>query len=450
MTAEIIIMNREAVALAADSASTIKGARGQKIFTSPSINKIFALSQYSPVGIMVYGTANFMKVPWEIIIKIYRSKLKNKKFNTLKEYSDDFLDFLNQHTNLFPESEQKIYFERYISSYFLLITASIKNKIKQLITKNKNLTTKEIEDIILKEIEDIISKILKEYNRKLKEAETIPNLPKNHNEQCKKNYGKIIEKAKKDIFEKLPMTQSLSKLLIEIGLNVFSKMPKLVSPYSSGVVITGFGEKDLFPSFQSFFIEGIINNILHYGKYGEININFEVGSSIVPLAQKEMVFNFMEGVNPIYEKEINKIFSQIFDEYPKIIIESINKLKNEEKTELKEKLKAMSNEWKEKNIKRRKEYRRKKFVNPVINTVTMLPKDELAAMAESLVSLTSLKKSVTIEAPTVAGPIDVAIISKGDGFIWIKRKYYFKAELNPRFFEKYKKEVKSDKRVQKK
>lgn len=38
---------------------------------------------------------------------------------------------------------------------------------------------------------------------------------------------------------------------------------------------------------------------------------------------------------------------------------------------------------------------------------------------------------------TVGGPIDVAIISKGDGFIWIKRKHYFKKELNPQFFEGY-------------
>jgi hypothetical protein len=34
---------------------------------------------------------------------------------------------------------------------------------------------------------------------------------------------------------------------------------------------------------------------------------------------------------------------------------------------------------------------------------------------------------------TVAGPIDVAVISKGDGFIWIKRKHYFSPELNPHF-----------------
>jgi len=67
----------------------------------------------------------------------------------------------------------------------------------------------------------------------------------------------------------------------------------------------------------------------------------------------------------------------------------------------------------------------------------MLPKDELAAMAESLVNLTSFKRKVTLETETVAGPIDVAVISKGDGFIWIKRKHYFKAELNPQFFANY-------------
>jgi hypothetical protein len=58
-------------------------------------------------------------------------------------------------------------------------------------------------------------------------------------------------------------------------------------------------------------------------------------------------------------------------------------------------------------------------------------------MAESLVNLTSFKRKVTMESETVAGPIDVALITKGDGFIWIKRKHYFKAELNPQFLANY-------------
>jgi hypothetical protein len=54
MTAEIAIMNKEAVALAADSAVTTHIANEKKVFTSA--NKLFALSYRHPVGIMVYNS----------------------------------------------------------------------------------------------------------------------------------------------------------------------------------------------------------------------------------------------------------------------------------------------------------------------------------------------------------------------------------------------------------
>jgi hypothetical protein len=71
---------------------------------------------------------------------------------------------------------------------------------------------------------------------------------------------------------------------------------------------------------------------------------------------------------------------------------------------------------------------------PIINVVTALPKSELASLAESLVNLTSLKKRVSMQSETVGGPVDVAIISKADGFVWIKRKLYFSPELNQERF----------------
>jgi len=77
---------------------------------------------------------------------------------------------------------------------------------------------------------------------------------------------------------------------------------------------------------------------------------------------------------------------------------------------------------------------RRTQVEPVIDAMRALPKDELAAMAEALVNLTSFKRRVSMEEETVGGPIDVAVISKGDGFVWIKRKHYFRPELNPRYF----------------
>ncbi len=67
----------------------------------------------------------------------------------------------------------------------------------------------------------------------------------------------------------------------------------------------------------------------------------------------------------------------------------------------------------------------------------MLPKDELAATAEALVQLASFKRRVVLGAETVKGPIDVAVISKGDGFVWIKRKDYFPPEINQHFFNDF-------------
>lgn len=58
-------------------------------------------------------------------------------------------------------------------------------------------------------------------------------------------------------------------------------------------------------------------------------------------------------------------------------------------------------------------------------------------MAEALVNLTKFRRRVTTARETVGGPIDVAVITKGDGFVWVKRKHYFEPEYNPRVIARY-------------
>ena len=131
MTAEIAIMNKEAIALAADSAVTISQEREQKVFTSA--NKLFSLSKYHPVGVLVYGIANFMGVPWETIIKIYRNKLGKQRFDTLEEYADNFITFLENRNPLFPNSEQERYLHEAVYWYFFSVRKEILEKVKSVI-----------------------------------------------------------------------------------------------------------------------------------------------------------------------------------------------------------------------------------------------------------------------------------------------------------------------------
>jgi hypothetical protein len=64
-----------------------------------------------------------------------------------------------------------------------------------------------------------------------------------------------------------------------------------------------------------------------------------------------------------------------------------------------------------------------KYSAPIVAAVAAMPRRELATMAEALVNLTVFRAHASVnEQETVAGPIDVALLSKGDGFVWVKRK----------------------------
>ncbi|MDZ7796172.1 MAG: hypothetical protein U5N56_03610 [Candidatus Marinimicrobia bacterium] len=92
MTTEIAIMNKTAIALAADSAVTVSNA-DKNLKTYNTANKVFALSKYAPVGIMIYGNADLTGVPWETIIKMFREYLSDQRKNKLEEYCDLFLEY---------------------------------------------------------------------------------------------------------------------------------------------------------------------------------------------------------------------------------------------------------------------------------------------------------------------------------------------------------------------
>jgi hypothetical protein len=67
-------------------------------------------------------------------------------------------------------------------------------------------------------------------------------------------------------------------------------------------------------------------------------------------------------------------------------------------------------------------YKYEKVTIPMQTVISLLPKEELAILAESLINLESLSQRMSLNLETVGGPIDVAVISKNEGFEWVKRK----------------------------
>lgn len=439
MTAEIAIFNREAIALAADSAVTMSIGNDRKIKTSA--HKIFTLSKCAPVGIMIYNNANILHVPWEVIIKMYREELGTKKFDTIADYTKDFIEYVCC-CNLFHEKSQDEFFLGDVSAYFGYVIILIRKEVEEVLKRDG-----EVKD---NEIIKITSAIIKDQHKKFEDAEFLPTLTKNRIRKISSKYGKKIEEMLIEIFEEIPISKSDKNKLKKIGVSLSSKWPNHIIPSAhSGIVIAGFGEKDTFPCLESLHTHGIVEDKLRFKQHVSIEIDYDKSSQIIPFAQGDMVHTFMEGIDPNYKETTESYINKIFEEYPKIIANKLNKYTKTEKKNFEKELKKIGKKLLKDYSENLANYRVNNFISPVTSVVSFLPKDELAAMAESLVNLTSFKQQVSFESETVGGPIDVALISKGDGFIWIKRKHYFKPELNPQFFENYMREVHKDERKKK-
>jgi len=188
-------------------------------------------------------------------------------------------------------------------------------------------------------------------------------------------------------------------------------------------------------------IDGLIENRPRYLIKKKHVIDDSMVSAIIPFAQREVVYTFMEGIDPRLESMINETTSSLFYGVADAIMSQVKDkggkltrgLERKIDKALEKLLVDLFDTW--------KTQRHSVHWGPVTRIVSALPKDELAAMAESLVNLTKFRRRVSTERETVGGPIDVAIITKGDRFIWVKRKHYFDPWLNPRAMGGYLKEA---------
>lgn len=424
MTAEIVIMNKSAIALSADSAVTI-GREGKKTYNT--VNKLFALSKYHPVGIMIYDNASIMDIPWETVIKEFRKKLNDDKCDTLLEYYDKFINFIEDENIIFSNSDQERYYYNLLSVYFYIIQEQIDKNIKNQIDCTGGLTEKEIKKITNNTVSDYFEDILK--------SNFIPDYDENYVKDIISKYEEIINNAKNSIFDKRPLNKSSISKLKKIAGYITAKNKFHIG--RTGIVIAGFGDKEIFPSVIDFRVEYVLNNKLKRYNFNNRKIGYDSNAYIIPFAQHEMPTRFMEGIDPFYSDVIENYIDTMLCQYKDVLIDNFSKLTDKGKEKLKREMEPINDSILADIMDKLKKYRHKNYVSPVLQAVAVLPKDELAAMAESLVHLTSLKRKFSMEQETVAGPIDVAIISKGDGLVWIKRKHYFNQELNQHFLENY-------------
>jgi hypothetical protein len=162
-----------------------------------------------------------------------------------------------------------------------------------------------------------------------------------------------------------------------------------------------------------------------------------MGAAIIPFAQSDVVNLFVAGIDPSYEQMLTGFLEETFREYPDELLKTLPSLKPKDKAAVLANWQSVGQQLLDQLTTKTRNYVDEKYVQPMMSVVQALPKSELAALAEAFVNLTSLKRRVSMDLETVGGPVDVAVISKGDGLVWIHRKHYFRPELNHQFFTNY-------------
>jgi hypothetical protein len=434
VTAEVIVMNMQAVAMAADSAVTI-GTVGeqQKIFNSA--NKLFMLSIYHPVGVMIYNNATLMGVPWETLIGIYRRELGNRSFQCVLDYANHFFEFLQaENPRLFPEEGQELVFNRAVRSYFEQIKSRIDERVREQLTGTDSLE----DEASMTSVSRIVATVIQEHYDQWHGTQLCENLDEDFRQEVKRRYDALLVEAINNVFEQQPVTESSVNQLKEIAASIVcSREYKL--PSYTGIVFAGFGDEQLFPACLAYNVDAFLAGrlIYHQNVEGCHTSTLETPAAVQAFAQQDVVTTFVEGVHPYYRDAFHSLVTHVLVQQYPAAIAGIPSIPEMERASVIERLGEIGSRIAAQFRDTMNEYLRRNYMTHLIQAVMVMPKDELAALAQALVNITSVKRKVSMEAETVGGPVDVAVISKKDGFIWISRKHYFDADHNPHFFRNY-------------
>lgn len=413
MTAIVGILNKHGIAVAADSAETI--GNGIKIYNKA--NKIFNLSKYHPIGAAVYGSANFGDlVPWDIVFKLYRENIGKLCLPKIEDYVNSFVSFIEGKGFFSEAKDLESALCNNILSYFNEYIV-----INRIGHGNPNGIDLSKLPIVLKEIQKEIST-----------SPIIDSIKDVTKDEFVASIGNALKKIKQDLVRNGFDYKTIENELMEVLYLSFTR--KEIMHNHSGVAIFGYGEEEIYPRLFRLKIYGAVCGKLKWYLEEKCVIDNNNTGIICPMAQQDVMMTVLRGIEPKLQQLIVQLTSQVITENIKQIASTVGKTDKSLAKSISAINVQPTLDLFNKNLKAIID---NNHVFPLIKTIAILQKEDLAEVAENLIYLTSLIRRITPDKESVGGPIDVALVSKGDGFIWIKRKHYFEETLNKNYFGKY-------------
>lgn len=391
MTAIIALMNKKGAAIAADSAVT-RPRKGISKVTNNG-NKMVRISDDLPISVMISGNSNFLSTPWDVIARRYRQERKGVRLATVEDYALDFFNYMRLNRHIWDKDYEKEMLRELLNSIVYELVSDgqlatpdeLDNEIRELLEERiRQLASKtvavQMEDYSFEEFSECYTPFLNDRIKKLISGD---------------NDDIIRILNGRDVGDILP-GYLYSK--IKVSFN---------SPYSSLLIFIGLGERQPFPSLISASVNGGYAGrvVYRFERERSVTITDSRPSAVLYFAQDDVVRAILRGADDNWIERMKEIF--LFSLNPNSYSDHVKaqRLYEQLSIEVNEKCRDAVSQWEK-----------------ALETLELRP---MAELAECLISLTSLHRKLTFSHEGVGGEIDLAVLSKDDGFIWLNRKSWY-------------------------
>lgn len=391
MTCEAVCMNRQGLAIAVDSAVSL-GAGGRAY---PSAEKLFPLANGAPVAIAIFGSAQFIGIPWKLVIETFIAELGAQRYATLAEYQQAFIEFCRSEHPLFTPDKEAAEFWHTVSAYW-------RHRLRPIFIEHGEDTRK-----WKAEAWDAAREMLRNDPDEWP-SELMPGFDEAFGKEVIEAYAPEVQRLRKHWFDGESPPDDVWNGFLGTIERIFTR-DVIGASVASGIVFLGYGDDEYFPSFSQISIGSRALGRLRWQQVdsGSISVNGRTGA-IQVFAQPDMVDAFILGIprrmeSPLHE-HIESAAHAVLKraQVPEESLASID-VAAEAQAATDAFFTTLHYE----------------FRAPLMDAVAALPTRELAGLSRSLVSLAAFRSQLAAdETGSVGGEIRVAVLTKHGGVAW--------------------------------
>lgn len=422
MTTVVGILNKRGVAIAADSAVT-RNRPERDIKCTKNGNKMIRLSEAVPVSVMLTGNGDFLDTPWELIIRQYRTIRGKEEHATVKAAAEDFMRFIADSECFWTEPDAVNYnLVRTIANIF-------RKAVKEMMTDQNERK----EDGSLKRPSAFVktfTKNCKELQRDALEYGRCPHFEDYTLEEFQNTAAEAVDyyfsRHSAEDNDRIEKAKTYPKAVLDTLRPVIMETAKvLVGTRNTGsmsaiLVFTGYGSEQEYPSLVAAAVcEGVDRRVnYHIQDKDVIEISDKRPVAICPFAQDDVIEALLNGVGNDWKKKADNEFRRSlfvrFHSTEEVSGFKLDKYAATLETE------DMVSEFKRSTAsvikKNRREWEK---------ALEKYDLRSMAELAECFVDLTGFQRILTFDQEGVGGPVDLAVISRADGFQWLSRKSWY-------------------------